>query len=347
MELRQLEYFIAVAEEGGFTRAAARERVAQPGISAQVRRLERELGQALFDRSGREVRLTQAGEVFLPYARAAIRATVDARVAVDALSGLLRGRVTVGMLTATPAGDLVRLLAEFHAAHPGVEISLREDTSDRLISSLLAGAVDVAWVSVAGEVPAGLESVVLTEQPLVAVVGAPDALGGSASVRVSALRDRVLGCLPVGTGLRAALETACGAAGFQPRVGFEASSPEVVVSLAAAGMGVAVVPAAVGAAAAGGGAAAASTGPDSVRAATGDAAAGAASAVPGSVGTVAGSEGAGSAAEDAGRGGQVRVVRLTHPVPVGRVVLAWRGGDGLGPAARVLVETVRAGLVGR
>ncbi|GAA3042346.1 LysR substrate-binding domain-containing protein [Actinokineospora globicatena] len=294
MELRQLEYFIAVAEEGGFTRAAERERVAQPGISAQVRRLERELGQVLFDRSGRVVRLTQAGEALLPYARAAVGAVADARAAVDAVAGLLRGRVRVGMLTATPAGDLVRLLAGFHAAHPGVEVSLREDTSDRLVAGILAGAVDLAWVSVAGEVPAGIESVVLTEQPLVGVVAAGDPLAGRASVRVAGLRDRVLGCLPTGTGLRAALEGACAAAGFAPRVGFEASAPDVVVSLAAHGMGVAIVPAAVA---------------------------------------------------EAHRG-EIAVVRLTHPVPVGRVVLAWRSGDALSPAARALVNLVRNGPPG-
>src|SRR5690242_21123495 len=100
MELRQLEYFVAVAEEGSFTRAAARVHVAQPGVSAQVRQLERELGQELFDRSGRTVRLTEVGEAVLPFARAALEAVDGAHRTVEELTGLLRGQVAVGMVTA-------------------------------------------------------------------------------------------------------------------------------------------------------------------------------------------------------------------------------------------------------
>src|SRR4029453_15318546 len=100
MELHQLEYLVAVAEEASFTNAAARVHVAQPGVSAQIRRLERELGLTLFDRSGRAVRLTEAGEAVLPYARAALEAVAGARLAADELSGLLRGHVDVGMIVA-------------------------------------------------------------------------------------------------------------------------------------------------------------------------------------------------------------------------------------------------------
>src|SRR5215211_2069694 len=100
MELRHFEYFVAVAEESSFTRAAARVHVAQPGVSAQIRQLERELVQELFDRSGRTVRLTEVGEAVLPYARAALEAVDGARCAVEDLTGLLRGQVAVGMVTA-------------------------------------------------------------------------------------------------------------------------------------------------------------------------------------------------------------------------------------------------------
>jgi DNA-binding transcriptional LysR family regulator len=91
MELRQLAYFVTVAEEANFTRAAAKLHVAQPGVSAQIRRLERELGQQLLDRSARAVRLTEVGAAVLPYARAALQAVDGARLAVDELTGLLRG----------------------------------------------------------------------------------------------------------------------------------------------------------------------------------------------------------------------------------------------------------------
>ena len=99
MELHQLEYFVAVAEEASFTRAASRVHVAQPGVSAQVRRLESELGQQLLDRSGRSVRLTEVGSAVLPFARAALDAVTNARLAVDDLAGLVRGQVTVGMVS--------------------------------------------------------------------------------------------------------------------------------------------------------------------------------------------------------------------------------------------------------
>ncbi|MCP2340508.1 DNA-binding transcriptional LysR family regulator [Actinomadura rupiterrae] len=133
MELRQLRYFVAVAEEGGFTRAAERLHVAQPGISAQVRQLEREFGQELFDRSGRSVKLTEAGEAVLPYARAALWAADGARLAVDELTGLIRGRVAVGTVTSMPSALVPDLLAGLHCDHPGVEITLSEGNSADLL----------------------------------------------------------------------------------------------------------------------------------------------------------------------------------------------------------------------
>src|SRR5829696_10581405 len=141
MELRQLEYFVAVAEETNFTRAAARVHVAQPGVSAQIRKLERELGQALLDRSGRAVRLTEAGAAVLPYARAALAAVDGARLAVDELAGLLRGRVAVGTVTSVPSEDLdlPGFLANFHQDHPAVKITLSEDNSDRMVEALRDG----------------------------------------------------------------------------------------------------------------------------------------------------------------------------------------------------------------
>src|SRR4051794_16846906 len=125
MELRQLEYFVTVAEEASFTKAAARLHVAQPGVSAQIRQLERELGQPLLDRSGRAVRLTDVGAAVLPHARAALGAVASARLTVDELTGLLRGRVSVGMLTACALG-VPDMLADFHERHPAVEITLSE-----------------------------------------------------------------------------------------------------------------------------------------------------------------------------------------------------------------------------
>src|SRR5688572_18908100 len=100
MELRQLEYFVAVAEEAGFTRAAERVHISQSGVSAQVRALERELGATLFDRSTRAATLTAAGEAALRHARAALQAAEAVRRAVDEVNSVVRGRLVVGMVTA-------------------------------------------------------------------------------------------------------------------------------------------------------------------------------------------------------------------------------------------------------
>jgi DNA-binding transcriptional LysR family regulator len=242
MELRQLEYFVAVAEEASFTRAAARVSVAQPGVSAQIRQLERELGQPLFDRSGRTVRLTEVGEAVLPYARAAIEAVTGARHVVDELTGLLRGHVTLGMITGCSSLELADALAAFHQQHTGVEVALIEDNSDRLLAELQTGQIDIAFVGRAGPPPSGIETQVVVDEALVAAVCANDALAASKTIDLEALRERALISLPRGTGLRAALDIACAAAGFEPRITFEASDLRVIVQLAVRGLGVAMLP---------------------------------------------------------------------------------------------------------
>ncbi|MQY05356.1 LysR family transcriptional regulator [Actinomadura macrotermitis] len=242
MELRQLRYFVTVVEEANFTRAAERLLVAQPGVSAQIRQLEKEFGQELLDRSGRRVRPTEAGAVVLPFARAALAAVEGARLAVDELAGLVRGRVAVGMVTSMPARTLPDLLAGFHRDHPGVEITLVEGPSEDLVRSVLAGELDMAFAGLAGGPPPGLAVQVLTDEPMVAVVDGDDPPAASGRIALAALRDRPLACLPRGTGLRAVLERACAAAGFTPRVAFEAADPLVLAQLAARGLGIAIVP---------------------------------------------------------------------------------------------------------
>ena len=136
MELRQLEYFVAVVEEASFTRAAARVLVAQSGVSAQVRRLERELGVELLDRGSRSVTLTEAGAAVLPFARDALAAVAGVRSAVEELTGLLRGHVRIGMLTAGPAVLVDRAAGGLPRGAPG-----RRDHVDRGGFRLAAGAV--------------------------------------------------------------------------------------------------------------------------------------------------------------------------------------------------------------
>lgn len=241
MELRQLEYFVAVAEEGSFTRAAEKVHVAQPGVSAQIRRLERELGEDLLERTSRSVRLTDVGAAVLPYARAALAAVDGARLAVGELTGLLRGHVAVGTVTSHNV-DLPGLLAAFHTDHPAVEITLAEAASDELLDDVRAGTLDAAIVSIGRRVPDGVGVEVITDQAVVAAVAHDHELAAHRSITLDTLRGRPLISLPPGTGLRARLDEACAAAGFAPRIAFEASDPEVLAQLAAHGLGAALLP---------------------------------------------------------------------------------------------------------
>jgi DNA-binding transcriptional LysR family regulator len=241
MELRQLEYLVAVADEHSFTRAAERLHVAQPGVSAQIRRLERELGQPLLDRSG-GVRPTAAGEAVLPHARAALAAVASVRQAVDEVSGLLRGRAALGVVTSYSAPDVPALLASFHRRHPGVEITLTEGPSEGLVAGLREGTFDLALVSIpAGGLP-GLQTRTVTDEAFVAAVAHTHPLAGRRTITVRALRDHPLICLPHGTGMRSRLEAAFAGHGGRPRVAFEAGDPGVLAQLAARGLGVAILP---------------------------------------------------------------------------------------------------------
>lgn len=242
MELRHLRYFLTVAEEASFTRAAARLHVAQPGVSAQIRQLERELGQPLFDRSARAVRLTEAGAAVLPHARAALAAVEGLRATVDELSGLLRGRVAVGMVAGSSALGVPEALAAFHDAHPGVEVTLTEADTAPMLEALREGQLDVAIAAFPGAAPEGIETRTLSDQPLVAAVGPDDPLAGRAGVTLAELASRTLIGMRPGTAMRAILDAACAAEGVAPRIAFEAGNPQVLGDLAARRLGVAIMP---------------------------------------------------------------------------------------------------------
>ena len=242
MELRQLEYLVAVVEEGSFTRAAQRERVAQPAVSAQIRRLERMVGQQLLTRSSREVRLTEAGAALLPHARAALAAVRAAQHAVDEVADIVRGAVAIGTVTLHPV-DVAALMADFHRDHPQVELTLLTDNSDELLVGLADGRLDLAIVSVAADVmPDGLDGVPITDEIIEAAVALDHPLRRRATVTLPELCQLPLISLPVGTGLRSRLDEACAAAGVRPRIGFEATNPQELADLARHGLGVAILP---------------------------------------------------------------------------------------------------------
>ena len=241
MELRQLDYLVAVAEEANFTRAAERVHVSQSGVSAQIRQLEAELGLQLLDRSTRNVRPTSAGQAVLPFARTALAAVRGARRCADELAGLQQGRVAVGMVTACTVPGLFAALEAFHARYPGVEIALNEDSSDRLIDGVVSGRFDVALLGTAAALPTGIESQVVADEALVAAVPFEHPLGTALTIGLADLVGHPLIALPPGAGVRSAFDTACAAAGLKPHIGLEASAPDVVAGLAERGLGVAVL----------------------------------------------------------------------------------------------------------
>lgn len=242
MEIRQLRYLVTIVEAGGFTRAAEREHVAQPGVSAQIRLLEHELGQELLDRSGRGVRLTDAGAAVLPFAKAALRAIDDLRDAAEEMTGLLRGHVRLGMVTSCGVPDMPLLLERFHRDYPGIDITLEEDNSDALVGKLGDGTLDLALIALTHKDPAGLELSVIADEAIMAVVGYGEPLSDQRRVGLGALERYTLISMPVGSGVRSVLDETCTAAGVRPRIGLEAANPRMLVELAARGLGVAIVP---------------------------------------------------------------------------------------------------------
>ncbi|MEU1286860.1 LysR substrate-binding domain-containing protein [Kitasatospora sp. NPDC005856] len=240
MEMHQLRYFAAVVDEGTFTAAAARLHVSQSGISTQVAKLERELGQQLLDRAGRQVRLTAVGEAVLPLAKNAL-ATLDAIQHTAAeFADAVRGRVRLGMITGCSIPPFLDAVADLGRSHPGIELSLHEGHSEDLQAQVLAGSLDLALIGYAGEVSPSLEATVAVDEPIAAVVPTGHPLD-RARLRLADLRGEKILCLSPGTGIRAAYQDSCRRLGLDPRVDIEASSPVALLRLAERGAGVAVL----------------------------------------------------------------------------------------------------------
>jgi DNA-binding transcriptional LysR family regulator len=240
MELRRLEYFVAVARHGSFTRAAEELWLTQSALSQQVRRLEAELGVALLRRTPRGAELTPAGEELLPRAEAILAEVAHARADLDRHAGVTRGRVRVAATTMdTPR--LPAALAAFHREHPGLQIALRHAPAAEIAALVASGAADVGVASPHGDPPPGVEAIPLAEQPLRVLLPPGDELDGA--IAMGDLRGRAFILAEPGTALRETVMAACQAAGFSPVPLFEVSDPGTVRFLAHAGLGVSVVPA--------------------------------------------------------------------------------------------------------
>jgi DNA-binding transcriptional LysR family regulator len=245
MDLRHLKYFLAVAETRSFTQAAANCYVAQSALSQQIARLEKEVGAALFSRTSRSVRLTAAGELLEPLARRILAGVDNAQAALDALAGLRRGRLRLGLVqTLASRLDMVEVLADYHARYPGIDLHVRNAPSSEMAAAVLAGDLDVAVVGLgSGQVPDGLDHRLLGSEPLVAVVPHDHALADRDEIGLGDLPDsHPLIQFSRGTGLRRQVEAAFARAGVQAGQHFEVGQIDDMIRLAARGVGITVVP---------------------------------------------------------------------------------------------------------
>ena len=241
MQIGQLRAFLAVAEQRHFTRAARELGMAQPSVSAHVRRLESELGNELFDRRRGDLRLTVAGEALLPFARR-ILADVDAASAeLSQVGGLARGRLSIGATPSLAATLVPPVLARFHTACPGIELALREAGSLELVAALVEGAVDIALVILPVRHEA-LETQALLREELVVAVARTHPLAKRRTIAMTDLRDVPLVMFRQGYDLRSATEAACRGAGFAPTIAVEGGEMDGVLRLTTAGLGAAIVP---------------------------------------------------------------------------------------------------------
>ena len=245
MELRQLATFLAVAEEGSFTRASDRLNVVQSAVSAGVRNLERELGARLFDRSTHKVRLTEAGRALLPEARATLQAAAAARDAVDGVSGGLRGTVTVGTTQGLRAVSVARMLAEFHARHPAVEVHLRHAAggSREMAREVGEGRIDLAFVVTAGTGIPGVELTPIAAEPIVLVAAGAHPLARRKTVTLAKVSTENVAEFPQGWGIRAANDQAFATAGLTRAITYEVNDTTILIDLIRNGLAVGVMPA--------------------------------------------------------------------------------------------------------
>jgi DNA-binding transcriptional LysR family regulator len=239
---RQLEYFRAVARELHFTRAAETLHIAQPALSQHIRNLERQLGLALFERNNHRVELTAAGATLFEHAERVLSDLAAVDDEMSAWSGGTRGRIRLGTARGVVA-RLARLLAEFCAAYPGVEVELREETTDEMLSDLYAGRLDAATVAGLPQLDDGrLKSHSLGDEPLVLVSAAVGTFARRRRVAIATLGGVDLVLYGPGSAIREAIIAAFAEAGVTPSVRFETREYSTARALASAGLACAILP---------------------------------------------------------------------------------------------------------
>ena len=243
MDLKQLEHFVAVAQERHFTRAARRLNLAQSGLSASIRALEEDLGGALFIRSTRRVDLTPAGEVLFAQARRVLAAARDARHAVTQVHGLARGRLSIGAIHGlAPFVDLASSLGQFRAAFGGIDIQLTLDGSRALIDEVREGRLDLAFTQPSDSPSDDLGSHIFACEGIVVVCATHHRLAGASDLKLADLREETFADLRPEWSLRRLVDQSFAAAGLQRQTSFEVNDMPMLLELAAQGLAITMVP---------------------------------------------------------------------------------------------------------
>ena len=239
-----MRYVIAVAETSNFTRAAERCHVVQSALSHQVKRLELELGVQLFARTSRRVRLTPAGEAFLPAARQCLESADLAAASAAATLGEIRGRLNVGVIPTVAAVDVPEALSELRRRHPQVRVGLRSGSSDDLVADIIAGNLDVAFLGLPGTAPpVGVDSHELARERLVAVLAPNHRSARRKRLRLVDLVDEAFVDFPYGSAGRVQTDRAFSQAKLNRDVAFEVSDVALMAPLIRCGLAVGFLPA--------------------------------------------------------------------------------------------------------
>lgn len=242
MELQQMRYVVEVAETGSFTRAAERCHVTQSALSHQIAALERTIGERLFARTSRSVRLTESGEAFVASARVALAAAEKAVEDATAIAGRVTGTLRLGVIPTVVAVDVPRVLVRFRDAHPHARVQLQVGNSDEISRAVRQGELDVGLLGLREHVePLGVASRLLRREHLVAALPSGHPLATRPQLALSDLRDAVFADFPAGTSGRAQSDAAFAAADLPRDVAFEMDSAQHLLGLVAAGLAVSLV----------------------------------------------------------------------------------------------------------
>jgi LysR family hydrogen peroxide-inducible transcriptional activator len=241
MELHQLRYVCAIAETGSFSRAAERCQIAQPSLSQQVLKLERDLGTKLFDRLGRSIRITEAGRAFLPHARSILDQMETARSSVADQNADLRGNVAAGVIPTIAPYLMPRYTATFAKKYPDAKLRIVEETTPMLVEGLRDLSIDVAILALPLR-HKDLESFPIRTEPLFVALPKDHPYSGAGSIALKSLRGESFVMLRNGHCFRDLSIVTCTHARITPNIAFESDQFSSVLGMVAAGIGISLVP---------------------------------------------------------------------------------------------------------